>query len=179
VAAEWAKPINIPAEAEPIGEATDASGNWQITAYKVLETTAHQDSLWVHPDTEEPIVKEGDPVIYVTFVTTNLGDDAFTQFGFTPTVEATGFDYMGGLGNVFSPDSESGYSSSAVETGQMPSDPDQRAPVKKGESFAQTLVLPTGYTDHTFHGQIYVYPALVSTSDDSQTLEIDDTPLDL
>lgn len=69
-AASWAHPVTTEGELLGTAEAGDVS----VDIYLVAEDQSTRDSIWADPDTEEPIVQEGDDVLVLNYVVTNNGD---------------------------------------------------------------------------------------------------------
>lgn len=69
-AAAWAHPIST--DGELIG--TAEVGDLMIEIYEVAIDQATRSSIWADPDTDEPIVAEGDDVVVLNYVVTNHGE---------------------------------------------------------------------------------------------------------
>lgn len=67
---EWANPLTTPGE--EISSFT--VGDVRIDVYQVGVTQAPKDGLFVDPDENEPIIAEGDDIVFVNYVITNEGD---------------------------------------------------------------------------------------------------------
>ena len=76
-AAPWANPITT--EGESLG--TIELGDVTVEAFLVTTDVATRSSIWADPDTEEPIVSEGDPVVVINYVVTNNGDPVNLSYG--------------------------------------------------------------------------------------------------
>lgn len=68
---EWASPATE-VSGEPI--TTIEVGDVTVEAYQVGIEKATKDGMFVDPETREPLLAEGDPVVYVNYVVTNNGD---------------------------------------------------------------------------------------------------------
>lgn len=68
---EWADPVTTPGEKLTTIEAGDIS----IDVYQVGTTKATKTGQFVDPDKNEPIIAEGDEIVFVNYVATNNGDD--------------------------------------------------------------------------------------------------------
>lgn len=70
---EWARDVN------QVGDlVATVDGDWiQIEVYRVGDGQATRDSLWVDSDTDEPLMKVGDPVVALNFIVTNTGSEEF------------------------------------------------------------------------------------------------------
>lgn len=67
---EWANPVTTPGELLTTVEAGDVT----VEVYQVGTAQAPKDGMFVDPDTNEPILKEGDDIVFVNYVITNNGD---------------------------------------------------------------------------------------------------------
>ncbi|MGO1173273.1 MAG: hypothetical protein ACTHXO_10700 [Actinomycetaceae bacterium] len=84
-AAPWANEVTE--DGELLG--TIEAGDVTVDVYQVGTGQATRSSIWADPDTEEPIVSEGDEVLILNYVVTNNGDPITLTYGL---VEA-GFGY--------------------------------------------------------------------------------------
>ncbi|GAA1978163.1 hypothetical protein GCM10009718_13330 [Isoptericola halotolerans] len=67
---EWANPLTTPGE-----EITSFTvGDVRVDVYQVGVTQAPKDGLFVDPEKNEPIIAEGDDIVFVNYVITNEGD---------------------------------------------------------------------------------------------------------
>lgn len=80
--APWANPITT--EGELI--ATFEAGDFTIEAYQSGVDTANRSSMLVDPDTEEPVIQEGDEVVVLNYVVTNNGDPVNLNYGVDSSV---------------------------------------------------------------------------------------------
>ncbi len=69
--AEWAEPYETPGELLT----TIEGENFQVDVYQVDTTESPKDGSFVNPDTNEPILAEGDPIVFVNYVFTNTSDE--------------------------------------------------------------------------------------------------------
>lgn len=76
-AAPWANPVTT--EGELLG--TIEAGDVTVDVYLVAQDSSTRDSIWADPDTEEPIVQEGDDVLVLNYVVTNNGDPLNLSYG--------------------------------------------------------------------------------------------------
>lgn len=67
---DWAKPLTTPGE--QIG--TVEVGDLTVDVYQVGVAPASQDGRLLNPDTDEPLITEGDDLVFVNYVITNNGD---------------------------------------------------------------------------------------------------------
>lgn len=70
--AEWAEPYETPGDLLTTMEGED----FTVDVYQVGTAKAPKDGMFVDPDTNEPILKEGDEIVFVNYVFTNTGDEA-------------------------------------------------------------------------------------------------------
>lgn len=68
---DWANPVTTPGDKIATIEAGDVS----IDVFQVGTTKATKTGQFVDPDTNKPIIAEGDEVVFVNYVATNNGDD--------------------------------------------------------------------------------------------------------
>lgn len=68
---EWAQ------EVAPVGDlVATMDGDWiTVEVYRVAEGESTKDSMWLHADSEEPIMKKGDPVVALNYIATNTGSE--------------------------------------------------------------------------------------------------------
>lgn len=68
---EWANDVN------EVGELLQAYKNdyLEYEIYQVATGEAASDSMWIDADTEEPLLKEGDPVVAFNVIVTNISDE--------------------------------------------------------------------------------------------------------
>lgn len=71
-AAPWTGEILTPGE--ELGVITD--GTIEVTVYQVGVAPAPKDGRFVDPDSNEPLIAEGDDIVYVNYVITNVGEEA-------------------------------------------------------------------------------------------------------
>lgn len=76
-APDWANPVTT------VGESlgTFEVGDLTVEAFEVAVDQATRSSIWADPDTEEPIVAEGDDVVVLNYVVTNNGDPVNLTYG--------------------------------------------------------------------------------------------------
>lgn len=67
---DWAEPVTTPGEKITTIEAGDVS----IDVYQVGTTKATKTGQFVDPDTNKPLLAEGDEIVFVNYVATNNGD---------------------------------------------------------------------------------------------------------
>lgn len=69
-AAEWARPVSV------VGDllTTITSTSFKVDVYQVDVAQSTTDSMWVDPDTNEPILKKGDDIVILNYVFTNTSD---------------------------------------------------------------------------------------------------------
>ncbi|MGC5615557.1 hypothetical protein [Georgenia sp. Z1491] len=76
-AAPWANEVTE--DGELLG--TIEAGDVTVDVYQVGTGQATRSSVWADPDTEEPIVAEGDEVLILNYVVTNNGDPINLTYG--------------------------------------------------------------------------------------------------
>ncbi|MBD5785866.1 hypothetical protein IF650_06695 [Cellulosimicrobium terreum] len=69
-AAPWARPVTTPGEKV----ATFTIGDVRVDVFQVGTAKATETGFFVDPETNEPIIAEGDEIVYVNYVVTNEGD---------------------------------------------------------------------------------------------------------
>lgn len=95
---EWAQPFETPGE-----KLTTLQGEgFTVDVYQVGTAKASEDGNFVDPETNEPILAEGDPVVFVNDVFTNTGE---TVIRLPYSLVAVGAEYadwkwMGGMDTV-------------------------------------------------------------------------------
>lgn len=67
----WATPVTRPGELI----STFMVGEIQVEAYQVGTSPAPEDGSSIDPDTYQPIIKAGDPLVFINYVVTNTGPD--------------------------------------------------------------------------------------------------------
>jgi hypothetical protein len=76
-AAPWANPVTT--DGESLG--TIELGDVTVEAFLVTTDVSTRSSIWADPDTDEPIVNEGDPVVVINYVVTNNGEPVNLSYG--------------------------------------------------------------------------------------------------
>lgn len=140
VAAPWAREITT-------GEVmwTVSQGGWTLTAHDMGRGEARRDSYFSDDTTGEPLVKKGDPIVFVNVVATNTSETTMFVGTDEPGLWAMPMDspYTQGVVGV-APASDGQMTDHGVwyhsrRTGAEESSPFTVAP---GESFAMGFVLP-------------------------------------
>ncbi|WP_435738155.1 hypothetical protein V5D56_06050 [Cellulosimicrobium sp. PMB13] len=67
---DWANPVTTPGEQI----STYTIGDVRVDVYQVGVTQATRDGLFADPDTHEPIIAEGDDIVFINYVITNEGE---------------------------------------------------------------------------------------------------------
>lgn len=67
---EWARPYDTTGDLLATVEAGDVT----VEIHQIGTSTAPKDGMFVDPENNEPILKEGDEVVFVNYVITNNGD---------------------------------------------------------------------------------------------------------
>lgn len=132
--AEWARPVTT--EGELVATA-EFDGGLSVDVYQVDVVSATRDSMWVDPESEEPIIAEGDDIVYFNYVFRNDGDPIDLGFSLVNVrAEYDDWPYMGGMSGLSDTAQfeQLGLNTLAIETGR--SDQDVFT-VGTGEWFAQ------------------------------------------
>lgn len=88
---DWANPVNVEGELMTSFEVGDLT----VDAYEVAVDEATRSSVWADPDTDEPIVQEGDDVVIVNYVITNNGDPINLNYSaIEPSLMYDDWEYM-------------------------------------------------------------------------------------
>jgi hypothetical protein len=93
--APWA----VPFSEEGSVIATFEAGDLSIEVYQVATVEADRDGNWAAPGTDEPMVKEGDELVYLNFVVTNNGAPLTFGSSGLKAIDATydDWEYVGGM----------------------------------------------------------------------------------
>jgi hypothetical protein len=93
--APWAEPISRTGDL--IGTGTFDS--FTVEVYQVAIQPVEEDSMWVDPDTNENLLSEGDPVVFINYVFTNTSTTTFPLGSLAIDVSARWADwpYMQGM----------------------------------------------------------------------------------
>ena len=67
----WAQPVT---EGGELISTIEIDGGVTVEVYQVGTTTATKTGQFVDPDTNEPIIAEGDEIVFVNYVVSNTGD---------------------------------------------------------------------------------------------------------
>ena len=113
----WAKDFETPGE-----ELTTIEGeNFRVDIYQVGTTEAPKDGVFVDPDTDEPILQEGDEVVFVNYVFTNTGKETIPlSYSLVDvTAEYADWKWMQGMDGISASSvfEDMGVLSSAMEPG--------------------------------------------------------------
>lgn len=76
-AAPWATPVT--SEGDLID--TIELGDLTVEVYQVAVDQATRSSIWADPETDEPLVAEGDDIVVLNYVVTNNGDPVNLSYG--------------------------------------------------------------------------------------------------
>lgn len=144
-AAEWAAPIST--DGDLLG--TVEVGDLEVEIYQVDVVAATRDSMAVDAETEDPIIAEGDDIVYINYVVTNVSD-APVDLGLGPISTSAKYDdwaYLGGMPGIVDSEQfdELGLVSGAFGDGFANEAPYTLAP---GESFnmAENFLYQEGST---------------------------------
>lgn len=74
---EWANPVTTGGESMGTVELGDVT----VEVFQVAMDQATRSSIWADPETEEPIVAEGDDVVVLNYVFTNSGEPINLSYG--------------------------------------------------------------------------------------------------
>jgi len=110
---------------------------FEYEIYQVATGEAQKDSMWLLPDSEEPVMKEGDPVVVLNVIVTNISDEEIpVSISFiNESLDYKSNQYLGGAMIDYNPTwlDELGLYESPLETFSDPA----VFPLAPGESFAQ------------------------------------------
>ncbi|SEF12133.1 hypothetical protein SAMN04489740_4286 [Arthrobacter alpinus] len=129
----------VAAWALPITDTGDKLGtlkgeSFSVDIYQVATDVASKDSMFVDKETNENLLKKGEPVVYLNYVVTNTSsaEVPLSHSLITPKAEYTDWKYLGGMPSDSSSDGfkKHGLSSSGVKLKEK--DP---FILKPGESF--------------------------------------------
>lgn len=95
---EWAKPLTTPGELLT----TIEGEGFTVDVYEVGTTTSPKDGLFVDPEENNPIIAEGDEIVFVNYVFTNTGAEAIPLSYSLVSVDARYDDwpYLGGMDTI-------------------------------------------------------------------------------
>lgn len=95
---EWAKPYETPGELLT----TIEGENFEVAVYQVGVTQATKSGGFVDPDTNQPLIAEGDDIVFVNYVITNTSDEAIKLPFNLVSIDATYADwpYMQGMDSI-------------------------------------------------------------------------------
>ncbi|MCL2455355.1 MAG: hypothetical protein FWD18_08695 [Micrococcales bacterium] len=146
---------------------TVSKDGWTITAYDMGRGTAERDSFFSDDATGEPLVAEGDPIVFVNVVATNTGDATGFVGIDEPSLWAMPLDspYTQGVERV-TPATDRQMRDHQVWYHSVMSNADDRLPytVAPGESFAMGYVLPLSLGDEwVFVPSLRVYQTKETT----------------
>ncbi|WP_129667810.1 hypothetical protein [Phytoactinopolyspora endophytica] len=98
VAAEWAEPVSV--NGDQI--ATIEGDGFEVEVYQVGVTESPKDGMLADPDTNEPILAEGDEIVFVNFVVTNTSDEPVDLSSSLVNVDATyeDWEYLQGMDSI-------------------------------------------------------------------------------
>ena len=95
---EWAVPTTTPGEQI----ATIDAETFTVDVYQVGTATASKTGQWVDPDSNEPLIAEGDEIVYVNYVFTNTGSEpiplTYSLVSMTPTY--ADWQYLQGMDSI-------------------------------------------------------------------------------
>lgn len=133
---DWAYDVN------QAGELIQAVKNewFEYEIYQVDTGEAKKDSMWLHPDSEEPVMKAGDPVVVLNVIVTNISDEEIpVSISFiNDSLDYESNQYLGGAMLDYNPEwlDELGLHESPLENFSDPA----VFPLAPGESFAQATI---------------------------------------
>ncbi|WP_104107923.1 hypothetical protein [Nocardioides sp. 616] len=94
---EWAKPVTTPGEQI----ATIEAGDITVDVFQVATTKSPKDGLFADPDTNKPLIAEGDEIVFVNYVITNNGDDVdLGSSGVSVEARYDDWPYMQGMDTI-------------------------------------------------------------------------------
>lgn len=74
---DWANPVTTVGESIGTAELGDVT----VEVFQVAVDQATRSSIWADPETDEPIVSEGDDVVVLNYVVTNHGEPVNLSYG--------------------------------------------------------------------------------------------------
>jgi len=98
VTADFARPVTTPGE-----KLTTVDGpGFTVDIYQVGVTKATRDGLFVDGETKEPIIAEGDDIVFVNYVVTNTGTETIPLSNLYVQVsgEYADWKYLGGMDSI-------------------------------------------------------------------------------
>jgi hypothetical protein len=97
-AAPWTDPVTVPGEQV----ATIEGDNFLVEIYQVGVAPSPKDGMLVDPDSNKPILAEGDDIVFVNYVVTNTSSDPINLGSSLVTVNATYADwqYLQGMDSI-------------------------------------------------------------------------------
>ncbi|NDL58549.1 hypothetical protein F7O44_15885 [Phytoactinopolyspora sp. XMNu-373] len=97
-APEWAAPVTTPGELI----ATLEGDNFEVEVYQVGVTESPKDGMLVDPDDNEPVLAEGDDIVFVNYVVTNTSDEPINLSASLVSMKATYEDwpYLQGMDSI-------------------------------------------------------------------------------
>lgn len=129
----WAVPTTTPGDKLATIEGT----NFTVDVYQVATATASKTGQFVDPDTNLPLIAEGDEIVYVNYVFTNTGseDIPLSYSLVSVSAEYADWPYLQGMDSIVDSAQfeEMGVTSSAIATGTGEEAPFTWAP---GETFS-------------------------------------------
>lgn len=95
---QWAEAVTSPGESIATLEGT----NFEVEVYQVGVAPSPEDGLLVDPDNNQPVLAEGDDVVFVNYVVTNTSDEAIPMSSSLVSMEATYEDwpYLQGMDTI-------------------------------------------------------------------------------
>ena len=94
----WAVPTTTPGDQI----ATIEAETFTVDVYQVGTAQASQAGQWVDPDSNEPLIAEGDEIVYVNYVFTNTGSEpiplTYSLVSMTPTY--ADWQYLQGMDSI-------------------------------------------------------------------------------
>ncbi|WP_029088977.1 hypothetical protein [Brevibacterium album] len=77
------------------------AGDVAVDVFQMGTASAPKDGNWVDPDTDEPIIAEGDDIVFVNYVITNNGDPIDLGSSLVSvSAEYDDWEYMQGMGGI-------------------------------------------------------------------------------
>lgn len=97
-AASWATPITTPGDEI----ATIEGDNFLVEIFQVDVTPSPKDGMLADPDTNTPLLAEGDDIVFVNYVVTNTSDEAIELGSSLAAMDATyaDWEYMQGMDSI-------------------------------------------------------------------------------
>ncbi|NED95143.1 hypothetical protein G1H11_07425 [Phytoactinopolyspora alkaliphila] len=132
-AAPWTDPITLPGEQI----ATIEGDNFQVEIYQVGVEPSPKDGMLVDPDSNKPILAEGDDIVFVNYVVTNTSSEPINLSSSLVAVVAkyADWEYLQGMDSITDRDL---YEAMELDTNAVAERSEEGVyPLAPGESYSQ------------------------------------------